>query len=502
MNLRLFAIATTCMVVGAAVRAQTNAPAGGDALPNPLGDVEDAIGRIRSSYEEIRLRFVEKDRLLRQAISAQQAAEAQCRVVETRLGEAEADRKDLRDRNRRIESELSKAQETIAGLLRTVTNLEDQVASAQRDARKASQEKNDILATADKARERMADAEKDRDRARDALLALEARLKSLITGSAPPPEPARTPVKEPEPAITVEAPPVPPKPEPVKPSPAPPTPPDVPTEKPALQLAPKPVPELPAAMVGRPSDEPAENRKSTTAPPIPEPILTNAPPAEMVAPAPPLVPATRTEAAPAADRERPEAIDRILADASAAFDGGDWDRARSLYEKVLADSPSDPVASVGLTEVLMQTGETGRALDKARQLLDADPASPRRLFLAGRAAARDGRSEEALGLLERAMKGSPDNPDVKRELAAVLFDLRKYRESADMFVATTRLDAADGESWFNACAALLMTDPSPLKEASRYYEKALSLGEPRDERIEKRFRPALSTPARMSPAKN
>jgi tetratricopeptide (TPR) repeat protein len=147
------------------------------------------------------------------------------------------------------------------------------------------------------------------------------------------------------------------------------------------------------------------------------------------------------------------------------------------------------VASVGLTEVLMQTGETREAFERARALLAADPASVRRLFLAGRAAARDGRSDEALDLLERAMAAAPGNPDVKRELAAVLFDLHRHREAADMFVAVTRMDPNDGESWFNACAALLMSDPPPRRQALEYYEKALSLGEPRDERIEQRLGP-------------
>ena len=173
MNTRAVAIAVACVAACAAVRAQTGAAESADALPASFGAVEEAVGRIRASYDEIRLRFTEKERQLRQAISAQQAAETQVRLTEARLKESEADRETLRERNRRTEGELTRAQDTIAGLLRTVTNLEEQAASAQRETRRAVQDRDDLRADLEKARERMLAAERERDRAREALYGLE-----------------------------------------------------------------------------------------------------------------------------------------------------------------------------------------------------------------------------------------------------------------------------------------------------------------------------------------
>ena len=499
MNSRHVAVVAVWVVACAAGHAQSAATEGGDALPASFGAVEEAVGRIRASYDEIRLRFTEKERQLRQAISAQEAAEAQARLAEARAKEVEADRDMLRERNRRIEGDLSHAQETIAGLLRTVTNLEEQVAGAQREARKAAQDRDALRADAEKARERMLAAERERDRAREALYGLEARLKEIITGAVAPseptvakPEPPRPEPPRPEPVATQ-------RPEPPKPAPEPETarPPSV-ADSPALQLAPKPAPEPPAAMVAPPPTGTTVVPASSKAPPIPEPILSNAPPTGLIAAADPLTQGHRP--APDAVRPAPSATDRILADASAAFDAGDWAKARAAYREVLSADAANPVAAVGLTEVLMQIGETREARERAQALLAADPASARRLFLAGRAAARDGRTDEALDLLTRAMQAAPENADVKRELAAVLFDQQKHREAADMFVAVTKIDSHDGESWFNACASLLMLDPMPRKQALEYYEKALRLGEPRDERIEKRLgSPAI--PPDISPVR-
>lgn len=487
MNTRPVAIAVACVAACAAVRAQTGAAESADALPASFGAVEEAVGRIRASYDEIRLRFTEKERQLRQAISAQQAAETQVRLTEARLRESEADRETLRERNRRTEGELSRAQDTIAGLLRTVTNLEEQAASAQRETRRAVQDRDDLRADLEKARERMLAAERERDRAREALYGLEARLKEIISGAVAPMEPsvAKPEPPKPEPVVTQ-------RPEPPKPAPEPVTAPRT-VESPALQLAPKPVPEPPAAMVAPPPTLAAVVPEHSKAPPIPEPILSNASPTGLIAAAPPLV----TAPAPAPVLSETE---RVLADASAAFDAGDWAKARASYRQVLSVDPANPVAAVGLTEVLMQIGETREARERAQALLAADPGSARRLFLAGRASARDGRNDEAAALLDRAMQTAPENADVKRELAAVLFDLQKHREAADMFASVTRIDPNDGESWFNACAAPLMLDPMPRKQALEYYEKALRLGEPRDERIEKRLgSPAI--PPDISPVR-
>ncbi len=532
MNTRLMAIVAASATAGV-VAAQSAGDASAGSAPDPLASVDEAVGRIRSSYEEIRLRFADKERQLRQAIVAQQAAEARCGATETMLKESEADRKGLRERAQRLEDELSRARDSIAGLSKTIAGIEEQVAAAQRETRHVAQERDSFHAAAESARDRMVDAERERDRARASLAGLEARLKDLVAGAV---------VSSPGPVLQSAHPPS-PAPEPsVRPAP-------VIAQKPALEIAPPPAAEPPASMVTPAPGESEAAPVRTAAPAVPQAILTgtppmgtsgppataSAPPAVTAAPpaivvAPPasttaapvavIAPPPATQAAPQVAPSPPppvtliapsagvavtnaaaspaamtEGTERILADASSAFDSGDWARARTLYQRVLTDDPSDPVASVGLTEVLMETGETREALRRAKVLLAADPDSAHRLFLAGRAATRNGENDEALSLLERAMAAAPGNPDVKRELAAVLFDLHRFREAAETFVSATRLDPKDGESWFNACAALLMTEPAPMKQALEYYEKALSLGEPRDERIEKRFRPEPSLAA-------
>ncbi len=69
----------------------------------------------------------------------------------------------------------------------------------------------------------------------------------------------------------------------------------------------------------------------------------------------------------------PAALAGTLDDARAARDAGDWEKARALYEKALAETPTDAVAALGLVETLAGLGRFEDAGRAARAGLEHHP---------------------------------------------------------------------------------------------------------------------------------
>lgn len=534
--------------------------------PGPMMSLDAAFIEVRAAYEQIGLRLTEKERELRKAVAAQQAARLRAEQLETQLADAQTDRLKLKQDVDRLRKQVDDAQEAIAGLLNTLTSLEEQLAQTQSDNRRLTQERAMLEATAKGATERMKVLEEERDRARRLLAEVQDKLRGLLGDTEPvrvgrtpetdssriPPaslpgesaprttgvsddraapreialEPvaAKPPVTRDSGTAAAEAP-VDPStwtiPTPVLDGQPPAAtaivyraqfkPPagelEVAALKPMPVEAPKPAvlppaPELPAAPTNEPpavataptGAPPAVARAPAVAPPvadapvIPPPTVAEMPVSPLPAAAgttsaPPAVAAAPTAAPPAA----PESTSRtgLLERASAALESGRFKEARMYYEEASRMDPGDRLATLGLAESMLATGDTAAAEKLAIQLLSSDRKNAGYLFLAGRIASATGRYQEATVHLENAMHEAPEDPAIRRELASVYYGLNRLGDAADMFRSVLDFDPNDGETHFNLAAVLLMNDPPWPAEAARHYQEALRLGEPRDENIEK-----------------
>lgn len=171
------------------------APAVPSALkPGPIMSLDAAFVEVRSAYAQIELRLTEKERELRKVIASQQAAQLRAEQLETQLKESQADRAKLKADVDRLRKQVDEAQEAIAGLLNTLTSLEEQLSTTQQENRRLTQEKSMLDATSKGAAERLKQLEEERDRARDMLADVQRKLHGLLndTGSSPP-EPAAEP---------------------------------------------------------------------------------------------------------------------------------------------------------------------------------------------------------------------------------------------------------------------------------------------------------------------
>lgn len=82
-------------------------------------------------------------------------------------------------------------------------------------------------------------------------------------------------------------------------------------------------------------------------------------------------------------------------------------------------SPDDGTARNNLGGALLETGRVAEAVEQLRRAVEADPGSLNAQYNLGRALAMSGRLDEAAAHLEQALRIQADDPDARRELAAV-----------------------------------------------------------------------------------
>lgn len=460
-------IATTALGLGAPGFTEEREPFGTDD-PDPMSEIEAAVGRIRTSYEQLRLRMDERERELRRARVAYQASELRRRELDSRVQELEAEQITLQTRIRRLETDLEDARRRAEQAATEVRELDDRIQAVVRDLRRVTQERDELATALQRERLRADEADSERLHLRAALRDLERRLRSAADTDLSALESPMAKVEPPADGVppsesrgvdnTASAP---------------------------LTLTPRPAPEPPAHVVVSvplsPGAETHAGTDRTPALPIPTPVLSTADVPHA------LSTTSSVEWVPTKVFEETN-VTHLISSAGAARDDGRLAEARTLYERALRLRPDDTAIMTSLTEILLVTGDLPAADRYARQWLATAPEQPDRLLLAGRIASRLGRTNEALRLLRQARELAPLRADVARELGSVLHDVSQYDEAAAAFLAATALEPSDGLSWFNAAVCLLKASSPNRRRAAECYRRALELGEPNDERIEQRLR--------------
>lgn len=98
---------------------------------------------------------------------------------------------------------------------------------------------------------------------------------------------------------------------------------------------------------------------------------------------------------------------------------GDTRQAESLYREALAADPGVSLASLGLSEILMERGDYAGALPQLDNALAQDPDDVEALLMAGTAYSALGKRDLARKSLERALSLDPGNQHAKTALKSL-----------------------------------------------------------------------------------
>lgn len=146
---------------------------------------------------------------------------------------------------------------------------------------------------------------------------------------------------------------------------------------------------------------------------------------------------------------------------------------------------SDLSPSLASAKNLLDRGEDAAAEVMLMKMVATRRPDVDALVLLGRLQMRQKRFSEAVETLRVAIRFAPKKTAILKDLALAYHGGGKAVEAIRYFNKVVQLDEKDGEAHFNLAALYLMLPKPDIKESAAHYEKAMRLGEPRDERLER-----------------
>lgn len=156
---------------------------------------------------------------------------------------------------------------------------------------------------------------------------------------------------------------------------------------------------------------------------------------------------------------------------------GDWPGAIAVLERAVAADPDDLEASFRLATALERGGRSGEAIEQFGRILEAVPDfAPALNYLGYLWIERGERVDEALAMVDRAVRIDPDNGAYVDSLGWGFFRLGRFAEAVAALERAARLLPEDATVRYHLGDALLAT--GARDRAARAYREATRLGGP------------------------
>jgi tetratricopeptide (TPR) repeat protein len=155
--------------------------------------------------------------------------------------------------------------------------------------------------------------------------------------------------------------------------------------------------------------------------------------------------------------------------------------ARKALEKLLEQNPRSAML-LGRLGASYRTDDPARSLDFYRRAAEIQPDAPEHAVGYGAALVQARRFADAVQILRRVVKASPENYAAHANLALALYELKRYPESISEYewIVTNKPDAVVAHYFIATAHDYLGEYP----EALASYEKFLSLADPKTNQLE------------------
>jgi choline-sulfatase len=188
--------------------------------------------------------------------------------------------------------------------------------------------------------------------------------------------------------------------------------------------------------------------------------------------------AGRTESALAlfqrAEKENDLSAVPIADAAGCLLDLGKKPEAEREYRRALALDPAQSVAATNLARLLRQRGDRKEALAVLDTALRAGAHEPEIYLERGVARAEGGNLEPALLDFHEAARRAPANPVPIENAARTAYDLKRFRESAQLYEQLLRIAANRADLW-KTTGAIYLYELDDKEAALRCFRRALNL---------------------------
>lgn len=188
-------------------------------------------------------------------------------------------------------------------------------------------------------------------------------------------------------------------------------------------------------------------------------------------------------------KDLPPGSDTLWSDALQATKEHNFDAAEQKFNAVLKQDPTNVYVLAYLANAQFAAGHLDDCEKSVERALAVEPDDPGSLYLLGVLRYRQERLDEALDALSRSAEYNPTNSATQNFLGCVLADkgLRPAAETA--LRKALQADPDYAEAHFNLAVVYVGNQPPSLELARWHYKKALALGHPKSDMLEKLLYP-------------
>lgn len=183
----------------------------------------------------------------------------------------------------------------------------------------------------------------------------------------------------------------------------------------------------------------------------------------------------------------PELTSELAMRAAAAVSRRDWPAARAAYQEMVDSDPANAPALANLGAVEYQLKNYDAAIGHLERALAAKPGLAQTWLTLGMVHYEREEPLRALSAISRAVAEKPDDPRARNHLAAAAKALGWLGAAESELQRALDLDPNYAEAHFNLALIYLERRPPGIELARRHYLRAVELGSPRDELVEKQL---------------
>lgn len=165
--------------------------------------------------------------------------------------------------------------------------------------------------------------------------------------------------------------------------------------------------------------------------------------------------------------------ERLLREASAAHQRGDYDAALALYEQVLTLQPGNFSALHSMGVLVAQKGDFGRASDLIRQATECNPLHAEAWSNLGFVLREFGQPARALECYDRAIALDPQHSDAYYNQGIAFYSLKQYQSAVESYDRAIALRPHFADAYNNRGVAL--NDLMQYQEAVESYDRAIAI---------------------------
>lgn len=174
--------------------------------------------------------------------------------------------------------------------------------------------------------------------------------------------------------------------------------------------------------------------------------------------------------------------------ATLAFGKSDWQEARQLYNQILEHEPENPMILANLGAIEYQLGDYTASCYYLERALAKKPELISSREMLGMAYHLNKKPLRAVAALATAVADQPESPRAHNQLAVVLQAMAWYDGAEKSLLKAIQLNPDYRDAHFNLALIYVDREVPSLTLASKHYDKAVELGAPRDEELEKRLK--------------